>query len=214
VHVSQHSRVLPVDRWRPAWAPLRQAAAAIRRGELIGLPTDTLYGLAGDATCPGVAEKIFRIKKRPETKPILLLIDSPARLHGLVGTLSDVYRVISTEFWPGPLTLILPATKAVPREVTAGSGTVAVRWPAAPVVERLVRLCGCPLTGTSANVSGRPPATTAAEVNRQLGRNVYCILDAGPARTRRPSTILDLTGRPRILREGALSASRLKRYLG
>jgi L-threonylcarbamoyladenylate synthase len=205
--------VWPVDRRHPDWPRIRLAAAAIRQGQVIAIPTDTVYGLAGDPFRPAVVERIFEIKGRAKDQPILLLIASLDQLHALVRDVPPVFRSIAARFWPGPLTVILPASERVPPEVTGGTGTVAVRWPAAVLVQAVIREAGRPLTGTSANRSGRPAAGTAAEVERQLGRSVYGIVDGGRSLTRLPSTILDLTGAPRLVRRGALPAARLAVYL-
>jgi L-threonylcarbamoyladenylate synthase len=204
--------ILPVDPVKLQWDRIRLAAAAIRRGEVLAIPTDTVYGLAGDPFRPGVAEQIFRMKRRRESQPILLLIadfaqlDSVARETPLLGRLAAA-------FWPGPLTVILPARENVPAAITAGTGTIAVRLPAAKITRALIRAAGVPLTGTSANLSGRPPAQTASEVNLQLGHCVYYLLDAGRTRRSTPSTIVDLSGPPRIVRAGAIPEGRLRRFL-
>jgi L-threonylcarbamoyladenylate synthase len=204
--------VWPVDRRHPDWPRIRLAAATIRQGQVIAIPTDTVYGLAGDPFRPAVVERIFQIKGRAKDQPILLLIASLNQLHALVRDVPPVFRAIAAHFWPGPLTVILPASERVPPEVTSGTGTVAVRWPATALVQAIIREAGRPVTGTSANRSGRPAAATAAEVQR-LGRSVYGVVDSGRARTRLPSTILDLTGKPRLVRRGALPAARLAAYL-
>ncbi len=205
--------MLRIDPLRPQWTQVRLAAAAIRRGEVLAIPTDTVYGLAGDPFRRGVVERIFRMKQRAEHQPILLLIDSLDRLRGLVRDMPRGLHSIASRFWPGPLTIVLPAADGVPRSVTAGTGTVAVRWPASPLACALIREAGAPLTGTSANVSGRPAALTAQEAARQTGEGVYYVVDGGRSRLRQPSTLLDLTGKPRILRIGAVPAARLKMYL-
>ena len=205
--------MLSIDPRRPQWKQVRLVAGAIRRGGLVAIPTDTVYGLAGDPFRPGVVERIFRLKRRAESQPILLLIDSPDRLRGLVRDIPAVLRTVAHHFWPGPLTVILPAAACVPRSVTAGTGTIAVRWPASPFVRALIREAGAPLTGTSANMSGRPAAVTAEDAARQLGAGVYYVVDGGRSRSRLPSTLLDLTGKPRIVRNGAVPAARLKMYL-
>jgi L-threonylcarbamoyladenylate synthase len=209
----RHSPVVVIDPYRPEWPCIRRVAAAIRQGGVVAIPTDTLYGLAGNPFLPGVAERIFRIKRRPESRPILLLVDSMERLQGLVCGPPPVFRKIAAEFWPGPLTVILRASDFVPEAITAGTGTVAVRWPAAALPRALIRAAGSPLTATSANLSGHRAAETAAEVECQLGGHVDCIVDGGRAPRTRPSTILDLTKEYRIVREGAVAASRLRAFL-
>lgn len=202
-----------IDPWRPQWPRVRRAAAVIRQGGVVAIPTDTLYGLAANPFLPGVPERVFRIKRRPETQPLLLLIDTLERLDGLVLSPPRVFRRIAAAFWPGPLTVILRANSAVPDTVTAGTGTVAVRWPAAVLPRALVCAAGSAVTATSANISGRRAALTAAEAQQQLGGTVDCIVDGGRARRIRPSTIIDLTGEHRMVREGAVPASLLRPYL-
>ena len=206
-------RCLQVHPERLDWQRIRRAALAIRRGEVIAIPTDTVYGLAADPFQIKAVEKIFRMKQRPASKPVLLLIASLASLRELAANIPASFDAIAKAFWPGRLTVILPAGKRVPRVVTGGTGTVAVRLPASPVVRALVRASGRPLTGTSANIPGRPAARTAAEVADQLGNSVYYVVDSGRARSARPSTILDLSGRPRIVRAGAISEAELAKYL-
>ena len=206
-------KVFPIDRCRPSWPLIRRVAQLIRSGEVVAVPTDTVYGLAADPFREGVAERIFEMKRRPESNPILLLIDSLEQLSSLAQDLPPAFRRIAGAFWPGPLTLVVPASPLVPAAITAGTGTIAIRMPGAPLVRRLIRASGCPLTGTSANLSGSPAATTANEVKRQLSGRVYHIVDGGRSRLCQPSTILDLTSEPRIVRQGAVSWTELAKYL-
>ena len=206
-----------MDPYRPDWPDLRRVAASIRRGGVAAIPTDTVYGLAANPFDRRAVATVFSIKRRPETLPILLLIDSLAQLDGIVREPPELFHRLAAEFWPGPLTMILPARDRVPAAVTAGTGTIAVRLPSAQIPRRLARLAG-PITGTSANRSGRPAATTADEVKRQLGPDVFqeglaYIIDGGRARSLRPSTIVSLTGKPRIVRHGAVPAGMLAAYL-
>ena len=205
--------MIRVNPHRPSWADVRRAAAAIRVGEVIATPTDTVYGLAANPFDPAAVERLFAIKRRPESNPILLLIDSREQLVLVARDLPKTLDRIAARFWPGPLTIVLRASSAVPKTITAGTGTVAVRLPASRLVRSLIRAAGRPLTGTSANLSGRSAATTAREVQLQLGKRVYYIVDGGRSRWRQPSTILDLTGRARILRPGAVSWAQLEKYL-
>lgn len=194
---------------------MRRAAAAIRRGALVAGPTDTLYGVFADASNPRAVRNLFRAKGRPESKPILLLIDSIDRLQGLVGTLPPTFAPLVDRFWPGPLTLVLPAGSSVTEAVSAGSGTVAVRLPRSALVRDLARRANCPLTGTSANRSGRAGARSGHEVAQQLGGRIRLILDAGPVARLEPSTILDLCrGEPRILRPGCVGLPEIQSALG
>jgi tRNA threonylcarbamoyl adenosine modification protein (Sua5/YciO/YrdC/YwlC family) len=209
----RRSPVVVIHPHRPEWPRIRQVAAVIRRGGVVAIPTDTFYGLAANPFLPGVAERIFRIKRRPETRPILLLIDSLERLENLVRDPPRSFQRIAAAFWPGPLTVILRANERVPQAITAGTGTVAVRWPAAALPRALIGAVGAPLTATSANISGRRPALTAHDAQIQLGHTVDCIVDGGRAARMLPSTIVDLTNGYRIVREGAVPRARLQAFL-
>ncbi len=185
---------------------IQQAAAAIRAGKVIAIPTDTVYGLAADPFQPAAVREVFRLKGRPENKPILLLVNSLQQVELLAARLPKAFHSLAARFWPGPLTLILPAAPSVPDSITAGAGTVAVRLPGSMLVRELIGAAHVPLTGTSANRSGRPPSRSAAEVKQQFPSGLPLILDGGPAPSGLPSTLVDLTGEPRIVREGAIPA--------
>jgi len=196
-------RVNPALLWRQA---LERAASALRRGEVVAIPTDTVYGLAVDPFQPGAVRRLFWLKRRPENKPILLLVGSTRQVERLVKRLPESFERLTARFWPGPLTLVLPAASSAPEAITSGTGTVAVRLPGSALTRELIRVAGSALTGTSANRSGQPAAWCAAQVQRQFPTGLALILDAGPARNRLPSTIVDLTGEPRVIREGSLPA--------
>ncbi len=206
---------LPVSASSPPLGALRRASSEIRRGRVVAARTDTLYGLLADASNEAALRRVFRAKGRPESKPILLLVDSEAQLARLVRHFSPEFAPLARAFWPGPLTMVLPASSRVPSLVTAGSGTVAVRQPASPLVRCLARHAGCALTGTSANRSGQRGARSADEVVSQLRFRVPLVLDSGRVSEPEPSTILDLTAElPRILRQGRVSRAAIERTLG
>jgi L-threonylcarbamoyladenylate synthase len=158
-------------------------------------------------------ERIFRLKGRAEDKPILLLADSRRQAETLAACLPASFERLAARFWPGPLTIVLPAAPAVPERITAGTGTVAVRVPGAILTRELIRAALRPLTGPSANRSGQPPAQSAAEVRACFPAGLDWILNAGPAHNSAPSTIVDLTGTPRVVREGAIPAETVLRLL-
>lgn len=172
----------------------------------MAIPTETVYGLAADPFQPAAVEQLFRLKGRPDDKPILLLVDSRSQVEALAARLPRGLEVLAARFWPGPVTVVLPAAAWVPERITAGTGTVAVRMPGSVLTRRLIRAARVPLTGTSANRSGRPPARSAREVCEQFRFGPLAVLDGGPSPTATPSTIVDLTGEPRILREGVAPA--------
>ena len=186
---------------------LHLAAAHIRRGEVVAMPTDTVYGLAVDPFQPGAVRRLLRLKRRPETKPILLLVESLRQVKALAESAPESLDRLAARFWPGPLTVVLAARPSISALITAGAGTVAVRIPGSLLARELIRALGGPVTGTSANLSGRPAAQTAAQVRQQFPAGLALILDGGPARSAALSTIVDLTGTPRIIRQGAVPAS-------
>ena len=183
---------------------LEQILSFLHGGGVIGFPTDTAYGLGADPFNPAAVQGIFEIKGRAETKPILLLVDS-LEMASRVAHLTPQAVELAERFWPGPLTMILPARPIVPAVVTAGSSTVGVRWAKAPFAQKLIRGFGKPVTATSANRAGLPSAVTAGEVREQLEGLIEILIDGGTLPARSGSTLLDLTQKPaKILREGPI----------
>lgn len=190
----------------PTPAALRRLAAALRRGELVALPTETVYGLAAHALDARACRKIFTAKRRPADDPLIVHVAS-LRAAEELAEFNAAARVLAKKFWPGPLTLVLPKKPVVPAIVTSGQATVALRAPAHPLARRLLRLAGVPLAAPSANPFGYVSPTTAAHVLDGLGGRIPHILDGGACRVGVESTIVDLTEptRPRILRPGAVT---------
>ena len=194
-----------VDADRPDPEVLDAAAAVLRSGGTVAFPTESFYGLGADALSPEAVRRVFRIKGRPESKPLLVLVGSMERALALVEGASPGVRELMARHWPGPLTLVLRAAPLVPTEVTAGSGTVGVRVPGHAVALGLVRSAGMPLTAPSANPSGSAPPTRASEVAASFGEAVDFILDAGATAGGAGSTLADCTvWPPRILRQGPI----------
>jgi L-threonylcarbamoyladenylate synthase len=157
---------------------------------VVAIPTDTVYGLAADPFQPQAVERIFRLKGRPESKPMLLLVDSRRQVEMLVARLPPAFERVTVRYWPGPLTIVLPAGPAVPHWITAGTGTVAVRLPGSAMTREIIRAARVPLTGTSANRSGHPPARSAVQVQQAFPAELSLIVDGGPARCSAVSTLL------------------------
>ena len=175
---------------------ISRAAAALRDGALVVLPTDTVYGVGGHAALPGVCDQLYAAKKRPADKPLPLLISGPEALASVTDTLAPVERALAERLWPGPLTLIL-------RTPDDSEG---VRVPDCEVARRVIAAAGGVLRVTSANVSGEPPSTTAPQAAAALGNSVAVVLDNGPSPVGRPSTVARLEGgHLRIPRHGAIS---------
>lgn len=193
---------------------LRIAAEKVARGDVVAFPTDSVYGLACDPWNPEAVAKLFRVKGRPEWKPVLLLIDCLARAETLTRDVPPCFSRLARRFSPGPLTYVLPAALALPRDLTAGTGKIGVRLPAVDFARRLAEACGGAVTATSANRSGKPAATSGSMVLEQFGQEVDLILDAGESATSTVSTVIDLTVvPPLILREGAVPSAELKKAL-
>lgn len=185
------------------------AVGSLRRGELAVLPTDTVYGLAADAFSPAAVGRLLEAKGRTRAMPVPVLVGSWRTIDGLAQVVTPVVRQLVEAFWPGPLTLVVRAASSLAWDLGETRGTVAVRMPLHPVALAVLEQTG-PLAVSSANRTGLPPATDAAEAARQLGTAVAVYLDSGPTGEPEPSTIVDLTGEvPRVLRAGALATERL-----
>jgi len=194
---------------------LLEAAAILAAGGLVAFPTETVYGLGADGLNPEAVARIYAAKGRPATNPVILHVDGPASAQALVSQWPATAQALADRFWPGPLTLILPASSAVPAIVRAGGPSVALRCPSHPVALALIRAAGRPLAAPSANRSQNLSPTRAEHVASSLGEAVDLILDAGPTQAGLESTILDLRGeRPCILRPGPIAPADLAEILG
>jgi L-threonylcarbamoyladenylate synthase len=199
----------------PSPANLRRLAAVLRRGGLVAIPTETVYGLAASALDSHACRAIFRAKGRPAHDPLIVHVLDLAHAEQLA-EFNPAARKLARRFWPGPLTLVLPKKAGVPAIVTSGGGTVALRAPAHPLARRLLRLAGLPLAAPSANLFGYISPTLAAHVTAGLGRRIKHVLDGGACAVGVESTVLDVTHpeKPRILRPGAVTAAALEKFLG
>lgn len=191
---------------------LRQAAAILRQGGLVGMPTETVYGLAADATDPVAVARIFKAKGRPRFDPLIVHIADPADLDQ-VGEPSPADRVLAERFWPGPLTLIMPRKPCIPEVVTSGLPNVAVRCPDHRLARALIRAAGRPLAAPSANRFGSISPTTAAAVRQELGAQVDLILDGGTCRVGVESSVVRTWPSPVLLRPGGIAREDLAAVL-
>ena len=193
------------------------AAELLRRGELVALPTETVYGLGADGLNEAAVARIFEAKGRPQDNPLILHISEPAELDKYCRDIPRSAWDLAERFWPGPLTMVLPAKPIVPARTTAGLDTVAVRCPQTPITREIIRLAGVPIAAPSANLSGTPSTTTAQHVLHDYGTDgpLAAIVDAGPCRVGVESTIVSLVGeRPRLLRPGGVGPEALREILG
>ncbi len=210
--VLQHLTLHP---HRPDDETVAAAVACLRSGGLVLAPTDTTYGLLADAEQPAAHARVFAAKERPRDQPVPYLLADLAQVQAfLASSLPREVEAVAGRFWPGALTLVMAGTDAVAPHLLDARGTVAIRVPAHPFVRALAEGVGGPLTGTSANRSGQPPATTAREAALQLGAVADCLVDGGMA-VGAPSTIIDTTRSPwRVLRPGPIPAAAVAQTAG
>lgn len=195
-------------------AGLSAARTALQSGELVVMPTDTLYGLGCDAFDSAAVDALLRAKGRGRDMPVPVLIGSWATIDGLVSVVTAQMRDLTRAFWPGALSLVVAQAPSLAWDLGDAHGTVMLRMPLHPVALELLRAHG-PMAVSSANVSGRPPAATMADARTQLGATVSVYLDGGPSTHAVASTIVDVSaGTPRILREGAVAAEQVAEVLG
>lgn len=182
-----------------------EAANLLRNGEVVALPTETVYGLAANALNPQAVEKIFKTKGRPSNNPLIVHISNLDMAKRCVKQWNSAAQRLADNFWPGPLTIVLPKSEIIPGIVTGGGDTVGIRYPAHTVIQLVIERCGFPLAAPSANISNRVSATTAAHVFKQLGDKIALIVDGGACRVGIESTVFDLTSNPpRVLRPGII----------
>jgi len=186
----------------------------LRRGGVIAFPTDTFYGLGSDCFSPTAVKRIYNLKKRKEKKPLPVLISDLRDIAQITSGTPPFFNMLSKKLWPGPLTLVLKASSLVPKDLLGPSGTVGVRIPNVLWIREMVKMAGFPVTATSANISGNKEIEEAAEVMEVFSGKVDLIVDGGKTMGKKPSTVLDLTsGKPRVLRQGAISEEELRKYI-
>lgn len=193
----------------PSPEAFARAAEVLRAGGVVAHPTETVYGLAVDPFSDAALQRLFAVKGRPDTNPVLVIVADTAQLEALTGPLPTEARALADAFWPGPLSLVLPEGPSLPTLLTAGTGRICARCPAHDAARALAAAFGGPVTSTSANRTGQPPALTAADA---LLHGVDLALDGGPLAPSRPSTIYDIQAR-KVLREGPISSPQIEAVL-
>ncbi|MGE4548358.1 MAG: L-threonylcarbamoyladenylate synthase, partial [Intestinibacillus sp.] len=175
---------------------LRQAADLLRAGEVVGIPTETVYGLAANALDGAAVRKIFAAKGRPQDNPLIVHIADCAQLDEVCPVVPPAAKILAKNFWPGPLTIIVPKNGRIPPETSAGLDTIGVRLPAHPIARELIRLAGVPIAAPSANLSGRPSTTTAQHVLRDMDGKIPAVVEGGPCKVGVESTVISLAVTP------------------
>jgi L-threonylcarbamoyladenylate synthase len=212
---AEDTEVLAVDPQDPDPKAIRRAAEVIREGGLVVLPTDTVYGLVCDPNQPAAVHRVYRAKGRRRDLPLCLLLQDMAQVSAQVERVPQAAALAMQQFWPGPLTVVLPDRSPATAAVRAGGDTIGLRLPAHVVPRLVAEAAGCPLASTSANRSGQPAPTTADQALHQLAGLAQLLLDAGPAPGGQESTVISFaTDPPGVLREGALPVERMREVLG
>jgi L-threonylcarbamoyladenylate synthase len=209
------AEILKISNDKPEASLIRYAADQIRAGEVLGMPTDTFYGLAADPFNLRAVDRVYEIKSRSRYKPLSLLIESVEQAEEMARPLPEEFEALARKFWPGPLTIIVKASSRLPLKVTANTGNVALRIPNSRIPLAVVQAAQIPITATSANLSGEAECTTALAVRDQLKDRISIIVDGGTSPREVPSTIVDLTdedARWRILREGAIPSQEISEF--
>ena len=208
------AELLRVNAQAPEADVLRYAANFLTRGCVIGIPTDTFYGLAADPFNLAAVEEIYRVKGRPETRALPILVNCVDQAMMLARDTPQNFTRLAEAFWPGALTLVVDASTRLPLKVTANTGKVALRWPKSVVAQQLIDEFEGPITGTSANVSGFPSCSGADQVIKQLGGRLPLVLDGGDTGAALPSTIIELIfDEWKVLREGAIPVQDISKTL-
>src|SRR5947207_7713929 len=209
------AEIVKISSERPEPSLIRYAADKIRSGEVLGMPTDTFYGLAADPFNLRAVDRVYEIKSRSRDKPLSLLIEDVDQAEELAKPLPEEFRALAKKFWPGPLTIIVKAASRLPLKVTANTGNVALRIPNSAIPLAVVQAARIPITATSANLSGESECTTADAVREQLGVRIPIIVDGGTSPRDVASTIVDLTdeeARWKVLREGAIPSHEISEF--
>jgi len=207
--------IIKINPENPDPRMIAYVAERIKAGQVAGMPTDTFYGLAADPLNLRAVDFIYEAKSRNRHKPLSLLIESVEQAEYLARPLPEVFYDITRKYWPGPLTIIVKASSRLPLKVTANTGNVALRLPAARIPVEIIRAAGVPITATSANISGASECTTAEGVRAQLGKRLDLIVDGGVSPREVASTIVDLSDENHctVLRQGAIPESELAEFL-
>jgi tRNA threonylcarbamoyl adenosine modification protein (Sua5/YciO/YrdC/YwlC family) len=209
------SEIVKINCDNPETSLVKYSAEQIRAGQVLGMPTDTFYGLAADPFNLRAVERVYEIKSRSRHKPLSLLIESVDQAEQLARPLPEEFYNLARRFWPGPLTIIVRAASRLPLKVTANTGNVALRVPNAKIPLAVVKAAGIPITATSANLSGASECTTAQQVRDQLKDRIAIIVDGGTSPREVASTIVDLTdddARWRVMREGAIPSQEISEF--
>lgn len=208
-----NTAIIKIDPERVESETLQLVAGVLKKEGIIVYPTDTFYGLGADCYSAHAVDRIYALKKRDSSKALSVLAAGLNMVKTCTIHRPDVFGELAENFWPGPLTLVMEASPQMPKKLLAGGRTLGIRWPDCPWINALIKLCGFPVTATSANLSGQSEISLADDAVEIFYGRVDCIVDGGSTPGGKPSTIVDLTQeKPLILREGAIPAAELQPY--
>ncbi len=206
--------ILKINASDPDPLLVRKAATILQRGGVIGYPTETVYGLGCNAYDQAAVERIYELKGRPRNRALILIAADSMQVRELTESIPDAAEKLIDAFWPGPVTIIFKSSQWLKAKCPTAADTVAVRIPNSPLCLELIKQCGFPMVSTSANLSGRPPATTAEQVAEIFGDRLDLIIDGGPSPESVPSTVIDAVHEPpKVVRQGAVSALEIRSIL-
>ncbi|MGV3774967.1 MAG: L-threonylcarbamoyladenylate synthase [Verrucomicrobiales bacterium] len=209
------TEILSIDTIQKFQSAVARAAELLLAGELVAIPTETVYGLAAVATNPSAVAKIYTAKGRPSHNPLIVHVADRNMARSTTTAWNEMADILADRFWPGPLTLVLPRSSMIPDIITAGGSTVAIRWPEHPFALEVIRRVGAPIAAPSANLSNQISPTHADHVVRGLGGKIPLIVDAGQAQVGIESTVIDISSDvPRVLRPGMITEEQILRTLG
>ena len=210
-----NTKLIRIDKEKELEPQLLEAAEIIRAGGLVGIPTETVYGLGANALDADASAKIYAAKGRPSDNPLIAHISCMDELPVLVSAIPEAAKKLAEKYWPGPLTMVFPKSEIVPYGTTGGLDTVAIRMPSDPIANCLIKLAGVPVAAPSANTSGRPSPTKAEHVVEDMDGKIEMIIDGGEVGIGLESTIVDVSGEiPMLLRPGAITIEMLRETLG
>ncbi len=194
---------------------IKEAASFLKKGGIIAYPTETFYGLGGDATKESVIQQIYRLKGRNPQKPLLILVSRMEEIYPLVLFVTPEAKIMMEHFWPGPLTLVFHSSPSLPKSLTGESGKVGIRISPDPICQVLLKYLEKPLVSTSANPAGKKPAQSASQVLEYFGEKLGMILDGGERKSTLPSTVVDVSeDLPKVIRKGVIDMKRIESLVG
>lgn len=209
------TKIVKINLKHPQISKISQAAVVIKTGNLVAIPTETVYGIGANALDAKAVKKIFKAKGRPLDNPLIIHISKFEEMDILVDKIPDSAKKLMKKFWPGPLTIVLKKSKTVPKITTGGLNTVAIRMPDNQIARQLIKESGVPIAAPSANISGKPSPTIAAHVKEDLYGKIPMIIDGGKTKIGIESTVIDLSGKtPILLRPGGVTLEQLEKSIG